>query len=234
MNILEGTHINPQDWTDLVKGSPVATWFQTQEAFNFFDSLPFLEAFAMAVDAEGRLKGVVVGCLQKDGGKLKQFFSRRAIILGGPLLADDISEEELTFLLEGVRDRVGKRAIYIEMRNFNDYGRWREVFEHCGFNYQPHYDIHVDTTSLDVVNEHLGKSRKRDIRVSMRDGASVVLNPTLDQVHEFYGILKNLYETKVKTPLFPLEFFERLCDLDASAFLLVEYEIGRASCRERV
>ena len=233
MNVFEGAHIDSQDWSNLVKSSPVATWFQTQEAYVFFDGLSFLEAFAYAVEADGRLKGVVVGYIQKDGGKIKRFFSRRAIVLGGPLLADDISDEELSLLLGTLKERAGKKAIFVETRNFNDYSRWKKVFERCGFQYQPHYDIHVDTTSLDVVNEHLGKSRKRDIRVSMRDGASVVAKPTLAQVHEFYGILKNLYETKVKTPLFPVEFFERLHALDSSAFLLVEYEgriVGGTVC----
>ena len=222
MNVVEGAHIDSQDWSILVKRSPVATWFQTQEAYAFFDNLSFLEAFAYAVEADGRLKGVVVGYIQKDGGKIKRFFSRRAIVLGGPMLAEDISDEELSLLLNTLIERAGKKAIFVETRNFNDYSRWKIVFERCGFQYQPHYDIHVDTTSLDVVNEHLGKSRKRDIRVSMRDGALVVAKPTLAQVHELYGILKNLYETKVKTPLFPLEFFERLLALDSSAFLLVE------------
>lgn len=233
MNILEGAHINPQDWLNLVKDSPVATWFQTQEAYAFFDSLSFLEAFAIAVESEGQLKGLVTGYIQKDGGRIKSFLSRRAIILGGPLFAADISDEELTLLLSNLKDRVGKKVIFVETRNFNDYSPWRVTFEKCGFQYQPHYDIHVDTTSLDVVNEHLGKSRKRDIRVSFRDGASVVTNPSLSQVHEFYGILKDLYETKVKTPLFPVEFFECLYALDTSAFLLVEYDgkiVGGTMC----
>lgn len=233
MRIVEGYHIDTIAWAELVKHSPVATWFQTQEAFAFFDGLSFLQAFACAVESGGRLRGIVVGYIQKDGGKLKRFFSRRAIILGGPLLANDISEEELICLLHGVNDRVGKKVIYIETRNFNDYNRWRLNFERCGFQYQPHYDIHVNTTSLDVVNERMGKSRKRDVRVSLRDGATVVVHPTLQQIREFYAILKVLYDIKVKTPLFPLEFFERLSALDNSAFLLVEYSgkiVGGTVC----
>lgn len=223
MNIFESKHIDSQEWSGLVKSSPVATWFQTREAFAFFDGLSFLEAFAMAVESGGRLKGIVVGYIQKDGGSVKRFLSRRAVVLGGPLLADDISDEELSLLLNTLKGRVGKKVIFVETRNFNDYSRWRTTFEHCGFQYQPHYDIHVATTSLEVVNEHLGKSRKRDIRVSMRDGASVVLEPTLSQVQDFYDILNKLYTTKVKTPLFPLEFFEKLFACDNTAFLLVEY-----------
>ena len=233
MRIVEGKHIDPQAWALLVNYSPVASWFQTPEAYAFYASLSFLETFAYAVEVDGQLKGVVVGYIQKDGGKIKRFLSRRAIVLGGPLLADDISDEELSLLLGTLKNRVGKQVIFVETRNFNDYSRWRTVFQKCGFQYQPHYDIHVDTTSLDVVNEHLGKSRKRDIRVSMRDGASVVANPSLAQVRELYGILKTLYETKVKTPLFPADFFERLYALDSSAFLLVEYDgkiVGGTVC----
>ena len=204
-------------WVSLTQTSSVASWFQTKEAYDFFDGLSSLEAFACGVENDGQLKGVVVGYVQKDGGIIKRFFSRRVIVLGGPLLANDISEDELTLLLRGLVERVGKKAIFIEFRNFSDYNRWRKTFEKCGFHYQPHYDIHVDTTSMEVVDAHLGKSRKRDIRVSMRDGASVVMHPSLSQVHDYYGILKTLYETKVKTPLFPLEFFERLSTLDSAA-----------------
>ena len=233
MKIVEGNRIDSKAWVDLVRCSPVATWFQTPEAYGFYDSLSFLEAFAYAIETEGRLKGVVVGCIHKDGGKLKRFFSRRAVVLGGPLLADDILDEELSLLLRSVMDRVKRKTIYIETRNFNDYSRWGNAFEQCGFHYQQHYDIHVDTTSVDVVNAHLGKSRKRDIRVSFRDGATVVTNPTMEQVHEYYYILKNLYKTKVKTPLFPYEFFERLRAFNTSAFLLVEYDgriVGGTVC----
>lgn len=223
LKILDRYEIELEKWDALIKASPVANWFQTQEAFNFFDGLSFFEAFACGVENDRKLKGVVVGYIQKDGGEIKRFFSRRAIILGGPLLANDISEDELTILLHCLVERIGKKAIFIEFRNFSDYSRWRKTFEKCGFQYQPHYDIHVDTTSLEVVDAHLGKSRKRDIRVSMRDGASVVTHPSLSQVRGYYGILKTLYETKVKTPLFPLEFFEKLSTLDSAAFLLVEY-----------
>lgn len=233
MNILDGNHISSKAWTDLVKASSVATWFQTREAFEFYDSLSFLESFALAVESDGLLKGVIVGYVQKDGGKIKRFFSRRAIVVGGPLLADDVNNEELKALLNALKDKLKRDTIYIELRNFNDYCRWRATFEQCGFHYEPHYDIHVNTASTDVVLEHLGKSRKRDVRVSMRDGAKVVEHPTLVQIHEFYSVLSNLYATKVKTPLFPVEFFERLSEEDTAVFLLVEYEgriVGGTVC----
>lgn len=231
--VIKIKEINDKAWEGLAQTSSVASWFQTREAYVFFDSLPFLEAFAFGVEGEGRLKGVVVGYIQKDGGKIKQFLSKRAIITGGPLLADDITNEELYTLLKELKTRLRRKAIYVETRNFNDYSRWQPVFEKCGFNYDPHYDIWVDSSSLDVVNGNLGKSRKRDIRVSLRDGATLVKQPSVEQVKEYYSILSDLYKKKVKTPLVPFAFFEKLYQLSSSAFLLVEYEgqiIGGTVC----
>lgn len=223
LKIVDVQEINEKGWAELVKKSSVANWFQTPEAYRFFVSVSSLEAFCVAVENHGRLKGVVVGYVQKDGGWLKQFFSRRAIIVGGPLLADDISNEELTVLLNALKQKLKRKSIYIETRNFNNYSRWNAVFERCGYEYEPHYDIWVDTCNIEVVNEKLGKSRKRDIRVSQRDGASIVANPTLEQVDAYYLILRNLYKNKVKTPLFPLDYFHKLYQLPDSVFLLVEY-----------
>ena len=112
--------IDIKTWSDLVQLSTVASWFQTPEAYRFFDSLSFLEAFCVAVEGSGVLKGVVVGFIQKNGGRLKQYLSRRAIINGGPLFADDIEDDELTVLLTAVIDLLKRKAIFIETRNFND------------------------------------------------------------------------------------------------------------------
>ena len=221
--LLNVNDINPNEWESLVKSSKVATWFQTKEAFAFFDSLSYMEAFIVAVETEASLKGLVVACILKDGGKLKQFFSRRAIVLGGPLLAEDITDEELKMMLGALKENMRPKAIFIETRNFNDYSCWRKTFEDCGFEYEPHYDIHIDSSSMDVVHEKMGKSRKRDVRISIRDGASLIGHPTIEQVKSFYVVLSDLYKTKVKTPLAPWAFFEALYKLPASQFILVEY-----------
>ena len=233
MRIVEGADVDSNAWADLVERSSVATWFQTREAFEFYDSLSFMEAFVVAVESGGTIKGVVAGYVQKDGGKLKRFFSRRAIVLGGPLLADDVADEELKALLCALKDKLKRKSIYIETRNFNDYSRWKEVFLGCGFRYEPHLNFHVNTESKEIAQANIGKHRWRYIRVSMRDGAKLVETPTMEQIEKFYGILSELYETKVKTPLFPIEFFEKLFKLDGAKFFLVEYEgeiVGGTVC----
>ncbi len=226
--------VTAQPHSELVSESPIiqdetAAWEPTadvtQDAVinNDSHSNPF------------HLKGIVVGYITREKSHVKQFFTRRAIIYGGPLLAEDITEEELKSLLFALCSHLNKKAIYIETRNFNDFSRWRPVFEQCGFRYQPHLNFHVDTTTIDVVNNNLGKNRKRDIRVSLRDGAIIIEQPTLEQVKNFYAILKQLYQSKVRTPLYAWSFFELLYQLPSAHFLLIEYNgeiIGGTMCVE--
>ena len=216
--------IDVNQWDDLIKQSNVATWFQTKIAYQFYETLPqIMIPFVYALQVEGMLKGIVVGYITKESNAIKQLLTRRAIIVGGPLLANDLTIQEVEWLMSATRKSLIGKAIYIETRNFNDYSAWKEGFIASGFEYVPHLNFHVDTTSKEIIEGNLSKSRKRDIRVSFRDGSVIVNNPTIEQVRSYYTILADLYKTKVKLPLFPLEFFEKLYELDSSRFLLVEY-----------
>ena len=197
------------------------------------------------------LKGVCVGYITKETNTIKQYLTCRAIIIGGPLLAEDISATALAALLEAVKamgnglwaigeennrqSPIANRPIYIESRNFHDYSKWKSIFETNGYAYQPHLNFHVDTSSPEVVDQNLGKSRKRDIRTTIRDGVTPVYQPTIEQVRAYYDILLDLYKTKVKTPLFKWEWFELLYKVKSARFILTELEgkiVGGTVCVE--
>lgn len=225
--------INIESWQQLVDCSTNANFFQTSSCYEFYKSFSFLEAFCLGVTEDLILKGVIVGYIQKDGGWLKQVFSKRAVIIGGPLLANDISNYAVTILLEQLKRKLKNRSIYIETRNFNDYSKYIDIFAKSGFNYNAHLNFHINTSSLEIVNANLSKSRKRDIKASCRDGASFLETPTLNQVRDYYEILDELYRTKIRTPLFPFEFFEKLYNSSFSKFLLVMLDdkvIGGTVC----
>ena len=225
--VVEIQEIELDSWDGLLKSSPVATWFQSPEAFWFFSSLSFMETFAFGVKDDNVLKGVVVGYVQKDGGRLKQFFSRRAIVIGGPLFASDITDEEVKTLLTALQMRLKRKAIYIETRNLNDYNRWRMAFEKSGFSYEPHYDVIVDTSIIEEVNGRLDRNRKRNIKKAVENGIVIDKNPSDADVNAFYSLLSELYQTKVKTPLYPFEFFEKLRELPSSFFCIAKDPEGK-------
>lgn len=225
--------ISIDQWELLLNRSKTASFFQSKECYDFYASLSFMHPFVFAVSENDILKGVVVGYIQKDGGKLKQFFSRRAIVPGGALLTNDISEEALKSLLLFCKKELAPKAIYIEFRNYNDYSLFRPVFESVGFDYKAHLNFHVNCVSEDIVKKNLGNSRKRDIRTSLRDGAEIVDEPTFQEVETYYGILSELYKTRVKTPLFSFEFFNKLYREHFGKFLLIRLKgkiIGGTVC----
>lgn len=259
MRILGYKDIDRAEWSGLVASSTTGTWFQTPEAYEFYASMPELfRPFVVAVaqDAEHidaarlesstlELRGVCVGYVTVEKSAIKQFLTRRAIIIGGPVIANDATLEEVETLMMAVRNqfkildfrfKILNSPIFIETRNFNDYSRWKEAFAAAGFDYMPHLNFHVDTSSAEVVEANLGKSRKRDIRTSLRDGATIIEQPTLEQVREYYATLEHLYKTRVKTPLFPFSFFEKLWQHKDGRFILVALNgeiIGGTVCVEQ-
>jgi hypothetical protein len=229
-------HINEIDivqWEELVDSSPTASFFSTKKCYDFYASLPFLDEFIFAVFDAGSLKGVIVGYIQSDGKYLKKYLSRRAIISAGAMLSTDISEETLSAFLKYCNGMLCKKAIYIEFRNYNDYSLYKHVFQKEGYKYHAHLNFHVDCTNEEKIEKALTKSRKRDIRTSIREGAEVITEPSWDEVLQYYRILSDLYKYRVKTPLFPLEFFKQLYKMDESLFLLIRYRgeiIGGTVC----
>ena len=226
-------NINQQQWRALIERSPHATWFQTPEAYDFYNSVPGMEAFACGVRRNDDLQVVAVGYITKERNPIKQFFTRRVIIVGGPVIDPNAYRMCVTALFQEMR-RVLKDAIYIETRNLTDYSQWLEDVEfYSGFKYQSHLNFHVNTTTADIAQSNIGKHRWRYIRLSMRDGAKIVQQPTIEQVRAFYTILQDLYRTKVRTPLWSWEFFERLYHVEHARYILVELDgqiVGGTAC----
>lgn len=209
--------IDRHHWQTLVQQSKTGTWFQRPEAYDFFASQSeVMEPFAYAVEKEGQLSAVCVGYVTKERSAIKQFFTRRAIIIGGPAVADTCTNEDLSGLLEAIHADIQSKTIYIETRNFNDYTSWREAFERTGFSYKPHLNFHVDPS----VNK-LSENRKRQLK---RSNATVLDAAGEAEIREWYDVLAELYRTKVKTPLWPIEFFLEAYRQDIAKFLLVQHE----------
>jgi len=180
---------------------------------------------------EGRLRGVCVGYVTRERSRVKQFFTRRAIILGGPALANDATNEEAEALMNAVRQRlmiydsglaVFNAPIYIETRNFNDYSPWKEAFKAAGFAYKKHLNFHVDCRDVKQMWERLSDNRKRQVRKAQNTDHFIDRVQNTDII-EWYGILEKLYRTKVKTPLWPVEFFLEAHRQGVGTFVLVKH-----------
>ena len=104
IKILTYHEIDPQQWQALVDRSPYATWFQTPEAYEFYAANPDeMTPFAVAIQRTNKLVAVCVGYITQAKNKLVQCLTCRAIIIGGPVIDEDATAEEITALLNAVK-----------------------------------------------------------------------------------------------------------------------------------
>ncbi len=216
-HILTYDLIDRQQWSELVRTRETGTWFQSPEAYDFFASLPeLMEPFVYGVERAGKLCAVCVGYVTKEPNPIKQFFTRRAIIIGGVVTAANGAKEDIVILLNYVRKELKPKSIYIETRNFNDFSPWKEAFEAAGFVYKPHLNFHVDPATNNLSDNRKRQLKKSDAVVS--EGVSEL------EIREWYEVLSELYRTKVKTPLWPIDFFLEAYRQGIAKFLLVKHE----------
>ena len=167
------------------------------------------------VENDSELRAVCVGYETKERNPIKQFFTRRAIIIGGVVMVANCTKGNIVELLSHIRKELESKSIYIETRNFNDYSAWIEAFETAGFAYKPHLNFHVDPST-----NNLSDNRKRQLKKS---DAIVSEGVSESEIREWYEVLSELYHTKVKTPLWPVEFFLEAYRQGIAKFLLVKH-----------
>lgn len=210
-------------WQALADKSNVVTVFQTMAMYEFYKNQTQNDVVVKAVEEDGVFKGLVLCQIQGEGKGIKKNLTSRAIINGGPLLDENISAEALTLLLTSVISDLRRRCVYVETRNLNDYSRWKNVFEKCGFDYKPHYNFHIDTSEKEV-EKRFDKSRRKRIRKAFENGA--VLSNDDSCLPSFYSILEDLYRKKIHKPLPPASLFESLLTNPIAKYFFVQSPQG--------
>lgn len=213
-------------------------FFQSEDCFELVEKIEGYHPFLLIAcdEEESTIYGSLLGVFQSNGSHLKSWFSRRLIIWGGPLVAENGMSSELEViraLVEEMKKHAGGRAIYIEFRNFFDTSYWRGLLESYGFEYRPHLNYLVKTDTFAAVKKRMSKSRMRQIKSSRKAGASISEPENEGEVMQFYEILKTLYREKVKKPLPGPELFVQMWKSPQCRIFLVKYEgavVGGIAC----
>jgi lipid II:glycine glycyltransferase (peptidoglycan interpeptide bridge formation enzyme) len=231
MNTLFNDDIPVNFWKEFITVNSHATPFQTPEFLKIISSVKNLSGDAIAVSDSNTIKALAVVSIIKEAG-IKGFFSRRAIIYGGPII-DNSNIDALDLLLRKISEKLGKKVIYIETRNFSDYTALREVFSLHGYIYVPYLNFRVFTTDMEIMCGSISRSRMRQIRKAQKNSVEWKEAENIEEVKVFYGILSHIYRYKIGKPLLPFEFFRNFFDSGLGKYLLVCYRdeiIGGIMC----
>lgn len=226
--------IDKSSWENFIINHPNGNFFQSPAYYNFYKSLPAYEPILLiSTDESGIINGSLIAVIQKEKGYLKGKLSSRCIVYGGPIVSGE-NRDITDSLIQELIKQVSGKAIYIEFRNLFDLSKRKDVFENNGFEYKEHFNFNLEVLGLEANLKKLNKTRRWEINKSIKEGTRIVEAKKLNEVNEFYLILKNLYKQKVKKPLPDFNFFE-LCfsTQNLCKYFLVKFKekiIGGTMC----
>lgn len=221
-------------WNQFVKDHPNGNIFQTPAFCSFITKVPFYQPVVFAAETlSGSIAGILVGVMQKEKGLIRGLFSSRLIVWGGPLSC--ISDVSITgLLIKSLLKEYSRKSIYIEFRNMCQMDHLISYFTDSRFSYTEHLNFLVNTENKEQALKAISTGKTRQIKKSLKNGANILSDISIEQVRQFYEILKKLYETKVKKPLPGWAFFEQFYyHDDIGRYLLIEYKgsiIGGIMC----
>jgi lipid II:glycine glycyltransferase (peptidoglycan interpeptide bridge formation enzyme) len=221
MQILKNHCLDRKKWVDLISNSFYSSPFQTQEFYEFYNSLESYTADVFAVEEKDEYKALVLVTVQKEQG-LKSSFSKRGIIYGGPILINS-GEKFLSFLLSEIYKYYKNDLIYIEVRNNHNYSGFLNIYTEEGWKYEKRLNVQLKTSGFNCkeILANMKYNRRRELNQSYKEGAIVRLAENKEEVISLYQILNDLYKTRVKVPLPQQDFFVKLSSAEIGKIFIV-------------
>ena len=139
-------------------------------------------------------------------------------------VADDEAREAFELMNEAIVKYCRKRALYVEYRHFSDNNIYGLNFNSqlLTFNF-PWYNIYRRFEAGADVAQQMNKTKQRQLRQSLSAGVAVELNPTDEQIIEWYALLRRLYR-RIHRPLPSCQLFLRLNKSDVGKLFVVTYQ----------
>ena len=148
-------------------------------------------------------------------------------------IADEEAVEAFVLMNEAIVKYCRKRALYVEYRHFSENNIYGLIlnsrssilnFQFSIFNSRlPWWNIYHDIEAGEDVAEKMKRDKRRQFKLSFEAGVEVVLEPTKEQIVEWYGLLKGLYR-RIRRPLPSVNVFLKLNELGIGRVFVVVYD----------
>lgn len=224
MKLVTNEDIDLIKWKELELVSGFSSPFQTNEFYKFINNNSRLRAEVFAVENDKNYLVLILVVILREKG-IKGYFSRRGIIYGGPLLSTK-DDSALQFILHNISKALRNRVIYLETRNFFNYEKYKSTFleENWSYTRYLNFQINVKDKNIDDALSQMKYNRRREIKLSIANGASYRVAESIKEVEEVYLILKQLFKERVKLPIPDWDFFRSLYFSETGKVFVVLYE----------
>ena len=202
-------NIDRNEWSQFVKNHPHGNIFQTPEMYDVYLSTKNYEpVFLAIVNIRNEIAGTLLAVIQKEYSGFLGSFTARSIIFGGPIIKDD-NPGVLDLLLKEYEKVIGKKAIYLQVRNFWMQSYQKDIFKKYDFVCEDHLNIVINLQNRSC--EELWRAFKGEVRTNVRraqkKGVTIKNVTEPNEIKKVYSILEKVYY-RMKKPLSSITLFE--------------------------
>ncbi len=200
-----------KNWTAFINNHPNNTIFQSPSFFRFYQNVKNHDPHVFIAYNKDTIVATLLAVIIKESKGLMGYFSSRAIVFGGPILAEDYPNKKqlLGQLLAKLTQTLGSKTIFIQFRNFFEWNiEEKKIFEKNGFIFRDRINLIVETTNKEQLLDSISKSKLRQIKTGFQNGSHVRSPESVKEVRVFYQLLIDLYKNKVRKPLPNWSFFK--------------------------
>ncbi len=173
MKIKKINEIDKVAWDEFVLSHPRGSFFQTRYYYDLYRDICNSIPIGYAAIENDKLVGVLVGVIYQNYIWPINFFTKRTVIIGGPLIADN-RKDVFDFLIENFTKHESNNSIYIQFRNIWEIKIDEFNFEKFGFEYEEHLDIiHNLTEESQVIKQKISKGKRGNFHKSISKGTII-------------------------------------------------------------
>lgn len=206
MKIVDIKNIKVDLWDNYVLSHDYGTIFQTSIYLSFFNNSLNDKTFGFALLHNNKIKGLICGVISKNYFFPISLFTRRAVIVGGPLVDNDDNELAKILLNHTVKE-LKRKSIYLQVRNLRDMSPIDSSFKYAGFTYEEHLDILHDLTTIEEeINRGISKNKRANVRKSLNKGVRFYQTKELEELKKGLVLIRDTYK-RIGLPCPNDEFF---------------------------
>ena len=209
-----GNEVDKEAWSEFVELHPDSNPFQTPEMYEVYLQSAGMSPNVIAVLVNKKINGLLVTNTISEplSSYIVENLSKRAVIIGGPLITGRKTEIIGNLLLKEYERSIHDSALFTEIRNLKDCSV-NNFFYDNGYSYNNHLNYLVDlTVGEEKLWANLSQSKRRYIRKALNQSKVETLVNKKDFL-PFYRKLQSFYSQRVHKPLPDISHFESLIDI---------------------
>jgi serine/alanine adding enzyme len=230
-------HLDEHVWRRFVDEHPRGNIFHTPEMFHVFAQADDHQPHIWAVlSNDSRVLALLTPVYVTLINGLLHRLTTRSLVYGGALFLEGREGEQALRLLLKAYTRMGAgHALFSELRNLDESGGMRPLFEGCGYTYENHlnYLINLNRPTEEIMGG-IGARTRKQIRKGLRDRhieiAELADRAELDL---WYAVLQQTYQ-RARVPLADRSLFAAAFDtlrpLGMARFLAARIEGVIVAC----